>query len=385
MDQKGKQMLIEDKTCLLEKLKDISGKLYIVGAGKFGIVFGTWLEKNNIDFLGYIDQLKEGVVYGKPIYKDIDEKMKEAFFLISSSIYRKELTDNLVSQGVNTEKIIALSGSTIQYEVYEEMSNWRSYTERNKKFYNCHSDRKRCFVIGNGPSLTIEDLNKLKNEITFACNSIYAVYDKTSWRPTYYCAWDSLFCDEMMSDKKDLKKIMDGCEAAFTSVAGKGFQFRDDEEFQNLYYVSSIDETDPDTQLPKFSDDCSKTVYASGTVAYLMLQLAVYMGFKEIYLLGMDCSFSHECYRNGEMRVNETQNHMKEIEDEEDNLKPEMKKRYGTSFIAYMDLQMDGFAVAKRYMESQGRKIYNATRGGKLEVYERVEFDRLLCKEEIET
>ena len=46
---------------------------------------------------------------------------------------------------------------------------------------------KRCFIIGNGPSLKAEDLSKLykNNEITFAFNRIYHIFDQTKWRPTY--------------------------------------------------------------------------------------------------------------------------------------------------------------------------------------------------------
>ena len=49
---------------------------------------------------------------------------------------------------------------------------------------------ERCFIIGTGPSLTVEDLNLLKNETTFATNRIYEVFDKTDWRPTYYVNQD---------------------------------------------------------------------------------------------------------------------------------------------------------------------------------------------------
>ena len=45
---------------------------------------------------------------------------------------------------------------------------------------------KRCFIIGNGPSLTKADLEMLQNEITFATNKIYQIFPQTNWRPTYY-------------------------------------------------------------------------------------------------------------------------------------------------------------------------------------------------------
>ena len=52
---------------------------------------------------------------------------------------------------------------------------------------------KRAFIIGNGSSLRISDLDRLTGEITFACNKIYLAFDQTQWRPTYYVAGDRLF------------------------------------------------------------------------------------------------------------------------------------------------------------------------------------------------
>lgn len=49
---------------------------------------------------------------------------------------------------------------------------------------------KRCFIIGNGPSLCAEDLDKLKDEYTFAANRIYEIFYLTEWRPTYYFVVD---------------------------------------------------------------------------------------------------------------------------------------------------------------------------------------------------
>lgn len=370
-------MLVEDKQNLLEQLKGLSGNLYVVGAGKFGTIFGIWLSENNIDYQGYIDQRKEGFVNDKPIIKNVEEENKDAIFLISSYVFQTELIDNLLSQGIQEEQIISLAGNDLQYDIYEEISNWKGYTKRTGDFYKKHSNLDRCFVIGNGPSLKIDDLNRLKNETTFASNSIYALYESTSWRPTYYCAWDPVFCTQMMSDKENLKKIMNGCKAAFTSVVGEGFKFRDDKEFQNLYFVSSINKIDTNTNLPFFSDDCSEEVYASGTITYCMLQLAAYMGFKIIYLLGMDCTFSHERKQNGEIHINNMQNHMTEIEKEEDKFSKTIKDKYGYNYIADIDMLINGYIAAKKYSETHDIKIYNATRGGKLEVFDRVDFDSL--------
>ena len=101
-----------------------------------------------------------------------------------------------------------------------------------------------------------------------------------------------------------------------------------------------------------------------------MLQLAVYMGFKKIYLLGMDFTFSVEKTIEGNTIMNDIINHNSIIEKVE-------KELFDFQYFAEIDDQLLGYQAAKRYADAHGIKIYNATRGGKLEVFERVNFDTL--------
>ena len=111
-------------------------------------------------------------------------------------------------------------------------------------------------------------------------------------------------------------------------------------------------------RLPKFSDDFSKRSYAGSTVTYACLQLAVYMGFKEIYLLGVD--FSSGDIKNSKYA---------HFHIEEELVAVCFKRQVGAAYIS-----------AKRYADQHGIKIYNATRGGELEVFTRVDFDTLFTK-----
>jgi len=58
-----------------------------------------------------------------------------------------------------------------------------------KQLKNIHKD-ERCFIIGNGPSLSTNDLDLIKEEISFSCNMIYELLDKTNWKPYYYFSHD---------------------------------------------------------------------------------------------------------------------------------------------------------------------------------------------------
>lgn len=73
---------------------------------------------------------------------------------------------------------------TYLFSVKQYLLN-RSTCHQLKKFKNIHKGQ-RCFIIGTGPSLTVEDLELLKDEICFGSNRIFEIYPRTSWRPTYY-------------------------------------------------------------------------------------------------------------------------------------------------------------------------------------------------------
>ena len=88
------------------------------------------------------------------------------------------------------------------------------------------------------------------------------------------------------------------------------------------------------------------------------------MGFKEIYLLGVDCDYNVFRKADGEIITSRMKiNHFH----------PEYVE---TLYTVDIGLQTAGYQAAREYADNNGLKIYNATRGGKLEVFERVDFDR---------
>lgn len=380
IDYMERRIFMQKIEKLLERFKVLSEKydLYIVGAGRYGNVLGKWMNQNHVNWMGYLDRKKSGeVLNNKEIFDTFGVKGKNDYFIISSVGQRDELRADLLKQGISDKRIFVFESFDLFYEIYNETDNWKKYAGKVKRFLNCHENKERCFIIGNGPSLRIDDLEKLSGEISFASNSIYAVYESTDWRPTYYTVTDPICCDAFFESKENLKKIISDCEAAFTSVIEKGFKFRDDEELQNLYYIRRKRSIDPKTELPYFSNDCSEIIYGAATVTYVMLQLAVYMGFKQIYLLGIDFTFSHERHKDGTVKSNNVVDHMDQIEEVDQRHGKAKKEQTGYHYLADIDMQRDGYLSAKKYADEHGIKIYNATRGGKLEVFERVDFDTL--------
>lgn len=216
-----------------------------------------------------------------------------------------------------------------------------------KKFKNTHYN-ERCFIIATGPSLTIEDLEKLNNEYTFSMNSIVMAYEETNWRPTYYGIQDE-YVYKNLEEKilnSDMKNIfVGGVIPNIFNIPVKSIQFPLD--YLNHKLPNSKYKT-------KFSKDCYLTVYDGYTITYSLIQIAIYMGFKEIYLLGADATY------------NSKKRHFREhgVIDKTENKAGERMQ------FAY--------EVAKKFAEENGVTIYNATRGGALELFPRVDLDKIV-------
>lgn len=224
-----------------------------------------------------------------------------------------------------------------------------------KQFKSKYRD-ERCFIVATGPSLRVEDLNKLKNEITFSMNSIYLSYPKTMWRPTYYGIQDPLVYEKIKDEIRN-----EDYQAAFIgSNVAKAFQIKPEGK-RFVFPLDLLNHQMPNSTInTKFSDDIYERVYSGYNIAYSILQIAVYMGFKEIYLMGVDCD-----YQQPKKYFQEDKNRGEE-------------KYFTQKFLASnTEKFISAYKVSKLYADKHGIKIYNATRGGKLEVFERVDFDSL--------
>lgn len=218
------------------------------------------------------------------------------------------------------------------------------------RFKNIHQGR-RGFIVATGASLRMEDLDKLytHNEICISMNGIFAAFDSTRWRPSYYMAAD------LKAVQQWKKEILDEqIEAKFIAVwAAPELMLDDREKREDIYEWYAFKERMGEEKL-YFSKDFARGTSTGWTVTYSAIQLAAYMGFSEIYLLGTDCNYKKGSQNNHFLKEKE---------------KDMMDHNELGMILSYQ--------VAKEYADVHDIKIYNATRGGMLEVFERVDFDRL--------
>lgn len=237
-------------------------------------------------------------------------------------------------------------------------------------FYNIHKG-KRCFIVCNGPSLTAKDLDMISSEYSFASNRIYNMFPYTKWRPTYYCEADP-FVSKII-EKKDIDAVLNGGSTCFLNLRccddyPEGTKENDNVYFYYIKPVLGIDSIKSEKSSINFSSDFSKYAYSGTTITYEMIQLALYMGFTELYLIGCDHNYKHTI-ETGQLTENKDieRNYPKEM-GEPDKRIPMQTFNPKTTWA---------YESAKKYAEQHGVKIYNATRGGRLEVYQRVDFESL--------
>lgn len=238
-----------------------------------------------------------------------------------------------------------------------------------RSYRNKHAG-ERCVLIGNGPSLTMKDLEKVQNEITFSCNLVYKIFENTSWRPVYHCITDNIFSKTIADEL--VQKIT--VPLFMNHVAKDALKYKKkNRKTPQIISVQSI------AQDPYYVKGNMLNYYVSSkaTVMSFMIELAMYMGFKEIYLLGVDCS-------NGFVGKN---THFIEDYENEDMMRIEHKRAKNQMKGKHMTLEelgkyrtdraMFAYSQLRKYADAHGVKVYNATRGGYLEEFERVNLDDL--------
>lgn len=211
---------------------------------------------------------------------------------------------------------------------------------------------ERCFIIATGPSMTKEDLLKLKHEYTFGCNSLAKIFSEIGWETTFFGIQDQSVYAKLKRDIQKLKNtilFISNNSSDIESLRCRTYPYA-----LNIYNQK----TETDNFVYKFSDDPFKEICGGFTIVYSLIQLAVYLGFKEIYLLGCDCDYVDD----------KNKRHFIE------------SGHYDPGYKTVGLKMIDAYKVAKEYADAHGIKIFNATRGGMLEVFQRVDLDEVLRK-----
>lgn len=225
---------------------------------------------------------------------------------------------------------------------------------------------KRCFIVGNGPSLNKIDLKLLENEYSFAVNSIYYKTQEMGYKPSFYVVEDPHVINDNINEINNYQCDYMFFPAKFKSKFKKG----DNRYFLNLDY-SFYNDTSPYFEIPRFSQDLSEEAFCGQSVTIVNLQLAYYLGFTEVYLIGMDFSYNIPDSAKVDGNVIES------TEDDVNHFHPDYFGKGKKWHDPKLHNVLKSYRLARLMFELDDRKVINATVGGNLEVFNRLDFNSL--------
>jgi hypothetical protein len=225
--------------------------------------------------------------------------------------------------------------------------------------YRARHRGERCFIMGNGPSLARMDLSLLRDEITFGLNRIYLLFDRLGFEPTYFACVNELVLEQFAHEIASLRM------PKFLDWRGRGH----------------FDATDPKTEFVRtrlaFADSFAANprlgLSSGGTVTYVALQLAYFMGFREVILIGVDHNFKDK----GTPNRTETRHQARDETHFHPNDFPPGTK-WQLPDLVRSEL---AYGLARRAFERDGRRVLDATVGGKCQIFEKVDFDAVVRRE----
>lgn len=217
---------------------------------------------------------------------------------------------------------------------------------------NIHLD-ERCFIIGNGPSLQRTDLSLLRNELTFGLNRIYLLFDELGFQTNYFVAVNTLVIEQCVQD------ILGLAMPKFLTWRGRRWISRG----KPALFVDT-DYTPPET----FSTRITGRVFEGSTVTYVAMQIAYHLGFRQVVLLGVDHRFSSSGRPNATVTAQGA---------DPDHFSPDYFSRGFRWQLPDLVASERAYRLARAAFEADGREILDATVGGKLEVFPKVDYEQL--------
>ncbi|HNP20688.1 MAG TPA: DUF115 domain-containing protein [Panacibacter sp.] len=223
--------------------------------------------------------------------------------------------------------------------------------KHNKRILLSYHNRyqgKRLFLIANGPSIKDMDLSALKGELTMCMNRFYIYFDKIGFIPNFLVCVEDLVLEQFGEDinKLPLQKF----------VNWRFHKKLNDCNFLKESYAFN----------PFFQGDLTRPTHFGGTVTFACLQLAYYMGFSEVILIGLDHSFKEK----GTPATTEVRNYEKDESHFDPNYFPK-----GTRWkLPDLDKSEYGYAIARDHYKKNGRKIIDATINGHCTIFEKADY-----------
>lgn len=233
---------------------------------------------------------------------------------------------------------------------------------------------KKAVIIGTGPSLRVEDLDRLAGWTTFACNKIYLAFQNTTWRPDFYSISDDKLAEH--ANEFDFKRFF--CNTTIINSQVTKSVFKADLQVHHYLYSEaySISQWTPG-ETPNAPRSFAKGILSGGNSVMIdQLQMAYLMGFSEVVIIGADLSYfggtlTGEKCRSGELIRYDSN------EAEKNYFHKDYYQPGAVTTVPNIDKMKVAWEYCRLLFESSDRVLINASRQTALEHVTRMDFDTI--------
>lgn len=248
------------------------------------------------------------------------------------------------------------------------MSFYSNYMNRLKQN---EFNGKRCFIVATGPSIAGKNLSFLKNEFTISLNLCPLTLDLYGIMPNVNIVADKM---QYPKYKEIFKALTYNTKTIKVIIASACETFPQDLIDKNTIFFPKKLQQDT----PSFSENSIKDGFSRGkTVAFDAIQLAFYLGFEDVFILGMDLGNKYDWGKNGHCYEIVRNKKFKNFKFANSNDK--MITRGLPGHPEYWDYICSCMKLARESFEKKGRRIFNDI-SSKLEVFDKIDIIKELKK-----
>lgn len=232
---------------------------------------------------------------------------------------------------------------------------------------------QRCFIMGNGPSLNRMELDRFEGETIWGLNRCYLLFDRIPWRPQFYVAVDERVVPDTAGEIAELQVALPETTFFFpVHYRLRGVL----PSTANTYWYRQLVPHLADLPWSMFSGVATRGLYGVYTVTIAAMQLAVHLGFNPIYLIGCDTSYSVPL-----SVLRDESNPDALVSTSDDDMNHFDARYFGAGrkwHEPHVDRMVLHYEHARAACDALGVEVYNATLGGELEVFPRINYRDLV-------
>ena len=206
---------------------------------------------------------------------------------------------------------------------------------------------KRCFIVGSSPSLDYLNLAKLNHEYTFTVNREYMLKENGLKHSNFHVMMDANVFEDTDSKWEEINTFTDclfcyaGMDVPTTKLEPIYFDYK-------LWRIAKVPcQTDLEQPLVKYQSS-----------VHFAIQIAAYLGFTKIYLVGIDLRFSALVGHVYPETFGETQ-------------------RQRSHSLKEAETMLIGIDRCGKFLKSKGIEMYNASPKGIVDCIPRVKYEGL--------